>query len=320
MGMQDQARDRLEYSIVAPAAHSLHESRNADDFCPRFAEFTGQPVQQVVDQTVLNGAPKAVYLTGSIPLGMATHGSDVDIVVLVDGRDALVARDGAGITNTGQRLAFANENDLLRAGLFLNVMNGVTVEVSVAMTPVIKRIYQRLRAKGPEMNEVEIMTLGRISTGWLLYQSNDYLQRSGLNLPDPALDVYCSTRHFSYSLIYRLKAGRALELDDVAQALYLGRLSVEAAYLAYFASEGMSYLGAKWLAQVGHARGASERVRQHPLLKEGISLLFPAYGAGSEPAKYLQVAGEFLHAMRNLIERKTLFRIAFRTCPQIYPI
>jgi hypothetical protein len=319
--LQDRSRTQLEYSIVRPAVHPLHESRSAEEFCKGFADFTGHSIQQVVDRTVQPDAPKAVYLTGSIPLGMATHGSDVDLVVLVDDRQSLVECNAGAITNTDQHLAFSSASDLLRAGLFLTVMNGVTVEVSVAMTPVIRQIYQRLRGKGPELSEAEIMTLGRVSTGWLLWQSHEYLRRAGVALPDVALDVYCSTRQFSYSLIYRLKAGRALELGDIPQALHLGRASVEAAYLAYFASEGMPYLGAKWLAQIGHARGAAARVERHPLLREGIQWLFPSYGSdGSAVAAYLRAVGEFLHAMRKLIEQKRLFRIAFRACPQIYPV
>jgi hypothetical protein len=321
MGLQNQAQPESRYSIVAPAAHPLHESRSAAQFCADFAQFTGLSIRQVIERTVRPNVPQAVYLTGSIPLGMGTHGSDVDLVVLIDGKESLLDHDAGGRTNTDQHLAFFNESDVLRAGLFLTVMNGVTVEVSVAMAPVIKRVYQRLRSKGPELSELEIMTLGRISTGWLLWQSDDYLQRVGITVPDPALDVYCSTRHFAYSLIYRLKAGRALELADVPQALHLGRLSVEAAYLAYFASEGMSYLGAKWLAQIGHARGANERVQRHPLLLEGVRLLFPSYGIDSfAAAEYLRSVAGFLHALRDLIEQKTLFRIAYRTCPQIYSI
>ena len=320
MTLEDESHTRSSYNIVSPAAHTLHDSRDAQDFCRRFAAFTGQSVHDVVNETVHAEAPKTAYLTGSIPLGMATHGSDVDLVVLIDDKTALIDPEVGQKKNTDRSLAFANESELVRAGLFLRVMNGVTVEVSVAMMPVVKRIYQRLRGKGPEMSEVEIMTLSRISTGWLLWQTDDHLQRAELTLPDPALDIYCSTKHFSYSLIYKLKARRALELDDVPQALYLGRSSVEAAYLAYFASEGMSYLGAKWLAQIGHARGAPDRVRRYPLLKEGIPLLFPSYGPGSDPETYLRATVQFLHEMRDLIEQKMLFRIAFSACPQIYPI
>jgi hypothetical protein len=119
-------------------------------------------------------------------------------------------------------------------------------------------------------------------------------------------------------LIYRLKARRALELLDTPQALYLARLSVESAYLAYFASEGFPYLGAKWLALIGHAHGATERCDRHPLLKEGLPLLFPSLQsdrAGMD--EYLEACGGFLKAMQSLIEQKMLYRIAFRACPQI---
>jgi hypothetical protein len=90
------------------------------------------------------------------------------------------------------------------------------------------------------------------------------------------------------------------------------------AYLAYFASEGLVYLGVKWLAQLGFARGAQERLVRHPLLKEGLHLLFPVFGSNeAETARYLLEVGEFLKAMRALIEEQILFRIAFKACVQI---
>jgi hypothetical protein len=277
-------------------------------------------VQEVVDQFVATDASKAIFLTGSIPLGMATHGSDIDLIILLDSRDALLEKNAAS-RNTNQCLAFSNESEPLRAELFITVMRGVTVEVAIALAPAVKQVYHRLRSKGPELSENEMMTLGRLSTGWLLTQTSGYLDRSKISLTEAALFVYCSTRHFSFALIYRLKAARALELGDIPQALYLGRLSVEMAYLAYFASEKLPYLGAKWLAQIGHARGAAERVQRHPLLREGVPFLFPALEPDAGAAKhYLTAASAFLISMRKLIEQKTLYRIAFQACPQIGPL
>jgi hypothetical protein len=249
---------------------------------------------------------------------MATSGSDADLIVLVDDREALL---NTGAANNKESLAFSNESDALRAGLFIDVLGGITVEVAVVITPSIKRVFARLRSKGPELSESEIMMLGRLRTGWLLMQSDQYLTRSGVALNDPVLDTYCSVRHFLFALIYRHKAIRALDLADIPQTLHLGRLSVEMAYLAYFASEGFPYLGPKWLAQIGHARGASARVSRHPLLKDGLELLFPAYPVGpGEARQYLRAVTEFLTAMRALIEQKTMFRIAFNVCRQIYPV
>jgi len=320
MGLQNTEQPQARHSVTDPTTHDLHECRNASEFCERFAETIGHSVQYVIEQVIERDAPRAVFLTGSLPLGMATNGSDVDFVVLVDGKDALIQRGGRKIANTDQQLAFFNESDLLRAGLFLSVMNGVTVEVSVAVTPSIKLVYNRLRGRGPELSENEIMTLGRLSTGWLLTESDGYLQQRGVVLTNPALFIYCSTKHFSYALIYQMKAARALDLEDIPQALYLGRLSVEMAYLSYFASEGFPYLGAKWLAQLGHARTAAERVQRHPLLKEGIPILFPDGRSDSiQVRRYLQDASSLVTQMRTLIESKTLFRIAFHACPQIYP-
>jgi hypothetical protein len=298
--------------------HVLHQCANEDSFIARFEEATACSVQFVLNQVVSLAAPKALFLTGSIPLGMATSGSDIDFIALVDGKDAIVSDSKAAVTNTAQRLSFSSESDPLRAGLFMTEMNGVMVELAILLTPAVRRIYERLRSRGPDLSDLEIMMLGRLRSGWLLTQSEDYLKRHGINLADPVLDVYCATRYFSYALMYRKKAIKAHELTDVSQALHLGRLSAEMAYLTYFASEGLPYLGAKWLAQLGHAHGAAERVQRNPLLQKGIPLLFPSHQ--SDPAEHLQALSQFLTSMRGLIEQKTRFKIAFIACPQIHAL
>ena len=144
------------------------------------------------------------------------------------------------------------------------------------------------------------------------------LFRSAVNVNDPTLLVYCCTRNLVTALTHQRKAAKALELDDIPLALQLGRAAAEMAYLAYFASEGLVYLGAKWLAQLGFARGAEERVARHPLVKQGVRLLFPVFeSTGTEAARYLREVEEFATSIRGLIERQVMFRIAFKACAQI---
>jgi hypothetical protein len=251
---------------------------------------------------------------------MATPGSDIDLVVLVDSKTVLLEASGS-ITNTGRRLVFSNESDSLRAAEFLTVTEaGMLVDTTVVIAPSIKHIYSRLAGKGPELSETEILTLSRLSTGWLLWQSDGYLERNGLALKNSALDVYCCTKYFVSALHQLHKGRKALDFEDIPLALNLGRSCVEMAYLAYFASEGYSYLGPKWLAQIGHALSAAERVSRQPLLKENIPLLFPSFPSGSEETgQYLQAVTGFLSWMRSVIEQKPLFRIAFSASPQITP-
>jgi hypothetical protein len=266
---------------------------------------------------VTESAAKAIFLVGSLPLGMATSGSDIDLIVLIDERTDLVNPDGA-IANNDRELTFINEADPLLAGMFLTERAGIYLDIQVAITPTIHQIQSRLRRRGPELSDSEVRTLGRLGTGWLLWQSEGYLQRHALTLNDPALAVYCCTKNFVSALIHRRKALKGLELDDLVLALQMGRSSVEHAYIAYFASEGLPYLGPKWPAQIGGARGAAERLRRHPLLAEAIPLLFPTYDPSrAAAAQYLREVGDFLAAMQALIEQKMLFRIAFNACPQI---
>jgi len=241
--------------------------------------------------------------------------------VLVDSKECLTQVRHRPRGEAEQKMSYSSESDPLRARLFIAVINGITVEIAAVLVSGIQRVHARLRSPGPDLDENEVMVLGRLGTGWLLTESAEYLARSGISLSDKNLHVYCSVKRWIFALAYRYKSLKALALADIPQALHLGRLSMESAYLAYFASEAFPYLGAKWLAQIGHARGARERTERHPLLKEGVPLLFPAFlTEASAVEAYLGSVTSFLTAMRSLIEQKTLFRIAYQACPQIYSL
>ena len=305
------------FNVLDPAPHTLYECRNAEEFRTRFEATTGRRVQQITDDLLESGTPYALFSVGSIPLGMGTRGSDLDLIVLVDRKEALSSIEGSAVNNS-QRASFVNETDALLAATFMQLHEGLLVEVQVALTPAIRSVYARLRRKSPELSETEVRILGRLRTGWLLWETEGYLERNSINWNDRALAVYCCTRNFVTALTHQRKAAKALELHDVTLALQLGRACAEMAYLSYFASEGLVYLGVKWLAQLGFAREAQERLVRHPLLGQNLNLLFPVFGANEAQAtRYLQEVGEFLRAMRALIEKQILFRIAFRACVQI---
>ncbi len=303
--------------MMERGSHTLHECRTASEFLIAFEETIGEPLQQVVNRVIAPSAPSATFVVGSLAQGMGSSGSDVDLIVLVDEHSAAI-RDQSHIANNARELTFVSESRLL-AGSYLKMYGGVALDLSVVITPEIHAVYDRLRRRGPELSEIEIRTLGRLSSGWLLSQTDGYMQRHAAILKDSTLRVYCCTKQYVVALHEVTKATRALDRNDIPLALQHARIGVEATYLAYFASEGFPFLGTKWLAQLGHARGASERLERQPLLAEGVPLLFPQYPTtAADTAAYLQTVAGFLAAMRGLIEEKTLFRIAFSACPQIH--
>lgn len=320
MSLQESVPAGSGFSIAEPPPNALHDCRTSQEFVTAFESLTGRAPGRVPDDVVDPAVPKAVFLVGSLPLGMANSSSDIDFIVLVNDKNVLIRHEGQRANNQ-QEVTFTNDSDSLLAGDFMTLMSATSVDITVVVAPAIKQIQNRLRRRGPELNENEIMVLSRLSSGWLLWQSEGFLQTHQLVLTDPALDIYCATRYFTLALLYRRKALKALAFSDLPLALHLGRLGAEMAYLAYFASEGLSYLGPKWPAQIGRAHSASDRVSRHPLLAQSIHLLFPALQSDPEPtATYLQAVTGLLTSMRTLIEQKTLFRIAFRACPQIYAV
>ena len=317
MSSPDPEISRSRYNLLDPAPHTLYECQTAEEFRTRFEATTRRSVQQITDDLLKSETPGAIFVVGSIPLGMGTRGSDVDLIVLVDRREALARYNDLAV-NDSQRASFLNETDALTAGTFMQLHEGILVEAQVALTPAIRGVYTRLRRRSPELSEMEIRILGRLKTGWLLWETEGYLEHNSINWNDRTLEVYCCTRNFVTALTHQRKAAKVLELNDVTLALQLGRASVEMGYLAYFASEGLVYLGVKWLAQLGFARGAQERLVRHPLLKQSLWLLFPVFESTQEQAtRYLRDVGEFLDSIRALIERQILFRIAFKACAQI---
>lgn len=317
MNASDPELARAQYNVLDPAPHTLYECRTADEFRERFEATTRRSVLRIADDLLLKTIPRAIFSVGSIPLGMGTRGSDIDMIVLIDSKEALL-NGGELITNNDQQASFSNEADSLVVGTFIKLHAGILVDIQVALAPAIRNVYVRLRRRSPELSEMEVRILGRLRAGWLLCESDGYLERNSINWNDRTLEVYCCTRNFVTSLTHQRKAAKALERHDVILALQLGRAAAEMGYLAYFASEGLVYLGVKWLAQLGFARGAEERLARHPLLRENLNLLFPVLASTEgEAARYLRDIDEFLRTIRGLIEQQLLFRVAFKACVQI---
>jgi len=119
------------------------------------------------------------------------------------------------------------------------------------------------------------MTLGRLSTGWLLWQSDDYLP--ACRALSCATDLLISTQPMALFIQPHLSAQAGRALSSVTSAITPARrTSVEAAYLAYFASEGHAISGSEVAGadRSRHRRG--RQVKRNPLLLKG-SNLFPRY-------------------------------------------
>ena len=127
MTTMDAEPQTRRYTTMDRGSHSLHECLDGEDLSARFQSLTGRSIKDVVDAVVSADTPKAIFAVGSLPLGMGTSGSDVDLIVLVDGRDALLGAAGE-VANKPEQLAFASESDPVLAGVFLNMFEGILME------------------------------------------------------------------------------------------------------------------------------------------------------------------------------------------------
>jgi hypothetical protein len=313
------AAGNKSYTFAQKPQHNIHKSATVAEFRSWFERETNCSTASLVDGLVRPEFGHAIFVAGSLPMGLATGISDIDFIVLVASSDALL-RGAASKTNNASALAFSNESDPLSVGHFIHLINGVEADINIVLVPKLEGIYQRLRLPGPELTDGEIVTLGRLQKAWLLHKTEGFFDNWQDCLSDPALNVYCTTRYFWMSLKMLEKARKAASLQDFPVASYLARLSAECGFYAYFSSKGYCSLGTKWLkfAEVFDF-GGSTQVKQS--FNDYVRLIFPKlFQADDDIERHFEDVVSFINFVRKTIESDIRYKIAFAVCPQIYPL
>jgi hypothetical protein len=295
----------------------LHECADREQLRAELEKCTGVPVAQLLRDIVAPGTANAIFVVGSIPLGLATGGSDVDLIAVIDDKQRILPSAVHG-RNTDVAFSYVNDADALLAGNFLRLHNGIQVDVTVAIWPSVCAVYERLRRPGPELAEQEIRVVSRLQTGWLLAASQPFEGADARLKAERVLDIHCSTRSFVFAVIYREKGIKALAAGQLDVATQYGRQAVEMACASYLASEGLSYLGDKWLAFLRRGSRTIKHSLPQSLRDNAAALLFPELKEESRRVEsyHARVTG-FLTEMRNVIVAKPVFRIAFQACALI---
>lgn len=309
----------VQYTFAQKASHDIHASRTVEQFCARFELETKCHPANLVDNILRPDRRRAIFVAGSMPMGLATSISDIDFIVVVDSQDAIIP-GAASTRNSDSALAFSNDADPLSIGHFIHLINGIEVDINIVLMSRIEAIAHRLKLPGPELSDAEVLTLGRLKKAWLVSKSDGFMDDWDAFLSSYSFEVFCATRHFWLSLKMLEKARKAASMGDFPVALYLARLSTECGYLSYFASRGYCALGTKWLKFVAvfdfQGDGGAKQ-----LFNESIPLMFPRYHMdAAELERHLEDIGRFLRATREAIETDVRFKIAFAVCPQIYPL
>src|SRR4030081_594133 len=61
-----------EYNVGEPAPHTLHECLSAEDFRSQFELQTRCRIQDIANEVIAQESPKAIFVVGSVPLGMGS--------------------------------------------------------------------------------------------------------------------------------------------------------------------------------------------------------------------------------------------------------
>lgn len=317
---------RHPIKYAARGHHSLHTCRNKDDFLAGFQKTCGCQIVAVISQFVPLEFVSGAVLVGSIPLGIGTEMSDIDIIVLLASADQVdwiedATRGPAEIVFAGKA---AGEGGHLAVGEAVVLLNGVEVNLQFVLGPRVKETSDRLAVGRISLTQADVMVLSRLRTGWLLIRSPNLPSDDAAQLVDEALDVHWAVTMLVFAL-GDLEDARAALADDRVVVYHLGRTAVEKSFTAYFASRGHAFIGTKWLRflrlQLERGGDGEDDRDLRALSSAGMSLLFPTpLNDPTAAADYLESVAAFYGNVRTRIERHVTYAAAVALCPQIYDL
>ncbi len=291
-------------------SHRLHESISAQDFLCRLEREAGSPSLWHPTRFVAADRLEGLVLGGSIPLGIASPASDVDLIAVVRELNDLPA-------------TFSRQEALLFAGRredsahVILLCNHVEIDISFVAMPRISAIYQAVCCGGAMPPTSDVRLLSRLKRGWILSASLAFAHFLDTLRDDRTVEVRCSVTNFIFALQTLEDAVAALP-DNLPLSLHLGRLCVEWAMQAYFASLGELHVGDKWLRLARRGVGRCDSAPDSTLPGQAERLLFPELNLKDEwVVRYLDEVRMFTSRVRSCVEQDPALRLAFRICPQI---
>jgi hypothetical protein len=297
-------------------SHSLHRCTTPAEFVERFREETGQAPHEFVRSVVENADIEAVIVGGSIPFGVATAISDVDLMVLLRSGQPRLAEVDAGHKLHNAR--YVGESRLVSDEVVL-LVGGIEVEVQLMRSDQVLALGEALRRGGAVFTPLELILLARVKRGWVIEEDEGFRARHSALMEGRFLDLYIALREYAGALKETEDAwAAAAELPVLA--LYLGRAAVDKVCCFILALCGYPSIRSKWIRLVESGRIGAESPRAHALLGRGIRLLFPSAPSerASETARYLDEVVAFMGDAKAFAEEDRLFAIAFAQSRQIY--
>ena len=197
---------------------------------------------------VCNPARRLVCCWGSLAEGLGNRAADVDLLVLVDDRDA-VRRNLEGLAMQAGR---AVEALLYRNGVEINLEIFVREDVERLMTSFVSlapALYNPVDLKRlPLLQAYDVRFLHRLRTGWTL-RGEPTVEMWRDEFMTELLATYLAVRHLN-NFDEFLEDAQSLVGSPHHSCVYVGRLAVEFGLFSILAHEGFTNPGKKWLLEM----------------------------------------------------------------------
>jgi hypothetical protein len=296
--------------------HTLHNADGPDDFLVRFRAECGQDLLAVAKGVLPTAPIVSCIVGGSIPLGIATGVSDIDVIILIDGDHVDIDRGvttasmfQASVTGDPAELALANA---------VVMLGHVEVDFMVVSLQRVAVLGERVARSGILLTRAETRLLSRIKSGWVVIGGNDMRRRCASLFDDNSFELHCMVSNLVFSFKAYEDATAALS-DSTALATYLGCVAVERAFDSYFAGAGYTSLGDKWIRLLNRqlkSRPCTDTV-VHTLTK-GLTLMFPEHdGSVSKAQQYLREVAAFVSDVKRALESDLVHKVAFAATKQL---
>ena len=302
--------------------HSLHLAETPEEFLLGFEAVADISIRDLTSETVEAGGILSVTLAGSIPLGIGSPTSDVDLLVLVT--EATVFR--GKLPNTRYRQLFGGHAAAKEFSLALYervlLVNGIEVNIQYVDATKFDRACQTLTSGGSYISFAgpDIIILSRMKVGWCVWDCGSTCLREGPFYRSNALEIHSAIRYMTFAIQDIDDALSALR-DNLALSTHLSRMAVEKAFQAYIASKGIAFAGAKWLRLLKTPRmfpDDSDHSMLHDLFAEGTRLLFPgAFSSIEIGEKHIQDVTSFIRELRHRSFSRPDFKMALKLSGQI---
>ena len=303
-------------SATKKRLHDLYRCRDAAEFATAFADATGRKVGDVVRELCIVDDPCGIVLGGSLPLGLGTATSDVDLLVLLDNPDGETLTKPSARTGVVFAGRAAEGGGGVACGEVVAFIEGIEVNCQLLSAVSVEHASRRIARAQIALTPYEIGLMSRLKTGWTLERTATFDARCAPLLGDEALELH-SAVWYLVGAMQDLEDARAALADCTPLALHLGRSAAERGVLAYFASRGIAYIGAKWLRAFEPAQAAGRvgvLAGDFPGGREALRILFPSF---PDAASYVERVAAFVADLRRDIETLPACRIAIALCPQL---